>query len=174
MAQFVAIITRLDVCRRYATSQIRGWLMMSPAVFETRLVQVKNRSLRLACAAAAIGAAFAVPAVGQRPALGMLDQLDPGRWELRLREAGSAPERICINNGRRLIQLRHPDSNCERFTVSDTPAEVTVQYTCRGNGYGRTQIRRETDQLVQIQTQGIVGGLPFDFSAEARRIGDCA
>ena len=34
---------------------------------------------------------------------------------------------------------------------SKPPAtEVTVQYTCRGRGYGRTHIRRETNRLVQI------------------------
>jgi hypothetical protein len=51
---------------------------------------------------------------------------------------------------------------------------VVVQYTCRGKGYGRTHIRRETGRLVQIDSQGIAGGLPFEFSAEARRVGDCS
>lgn len=103
----------------------------------------------------------------------MLDQLDAGRWELRARSPGSPPERFCLNSGRRLIQLRHPDSACERLVVQDSPNEVTVQYTCRGSGYGRTHIRRETSRLVQIETQGIAEGLPFEFSAEARRVGDC-
>jgi hypothetical protein len=48
-----------------------------------------------------------------------------------------------------------------------------VQYTCRGRGYGRTHIRRETSRLVQIDTQGIADGRPFAFAAEARRVGDC-
>ena len=48
-----------------------------------------------------------------------------------------------------------------------------MQYTCRGRGYGRTHIRRETGRLVQIESQGIVDGLPFDFVAEGRRIGEC-
>jgi hypothetical protein len=50
---------------------------------------------------------------------------------------------------------------------------VTVQYTCRGRGFGRTHIRRETDRLVQIDTQGIADSRPFAFSVEARRTGDC-
>ncbi|HQE00855.1 MAG TPA: hypothetical protein PK484_13860 [Novosphingobium sp.] len=104
----------------------------------------------------------------------MLDRLDTGRWEMRLRDPGSPTERLCVPNGRRFIQLRHPQSNCERFIVQDGPNEVTVQYTCRGKGYGRTHIRRETSRLVQIESQGIADGLPFEFSAEARRVGDCA
>lgn len=132
-----------------------------------------KKALRIAVIAAAAAAAFAVPAIGQGPQLGMLDQLQSGRWELRSREPGAQAERLCIPTGRRLIQLRHPGGDCERFIVQDSPNEVTVQYTCRGRGYGRTHIRRETNRLVQIESQGIAEGLPFDFIAEARRVGDC-
>ena len=58
--------------------------------------------------------------------------------------------------------------------IEDGANAVTVQYTCQGSGYGRTQIKRETSRLVQIESQGIAGGLPFEFTAEARRVGDCA
>lgn len=116
----------------------------------------------------------AMPAAGQRAALGMLDQLDPGRWELRLREPGGAVERLCLRDGRRLIQLRHAQQQCERFVVSDQPGDVTIQYTCPGRGYGRTHIHRESDRIVHIESQGIAGGLPFNFVAEGRWIGECA
>lgn len=104
----------------------------------------------------------------------MLDQIEGGRWELRARGQSGAIERLCLNNGRRLIQLRHPAATCERLIVSDGANEVTVQYTCRGRGYGRTHIRRETGRLVQIDAQGIADGLPFAFTAEARRVGECS
>lgn len=126
----------------------------------------------MAAAAAILSAAFAAPTAAQRPALAMLGQLEPGRWELRVRDSG-AVERICLPNARRLIQLRHPAENCDRLVVDDAASEITVQYTCRGRGYGRTHIRRETSRLVQIDTQGIADGLPFAFAAEARRVGDC-
>lgn len=131
-----------------------------------------NSRLRLAVTVAAALAAFAAPVMGQRPALAMLNQLDAGRWELRNREGGPV-ERICLPDTRRLIQLRHPSAACDRLVVDDAATEVTVQYTCRGRGYGRTHIRRENSRLVQIDTQGIADGLPFAFAAEARRIGDC-
>jgi hypothetical protein len=98
-----------------------------------------------------------------------LATLDRGEWELRPRSG--APERVCLRDGRQLIQLRHPRQVCESVIVTDEPHDVTVQYTCRGNGYGRTHIRPETDRLVQIDTQGIVDGLPFNFEAEARWVG---
>lgn len=112
-------------------------------------------------------------ATAQRTVLQMLDRLEDGRWELRTRENGGV-QRICVGDRRRLVQLRHPDLSCERLIVEDTPNSVTVQYTCRGRGYGRTHIRRETGQLIQVESQGVADGLPFDFAAEGRRTGDCA
>ena len=103
----------------------------------------------------------------------MLDQLDCGRWEMRER-TGTLPRRLCMPNGRHLIQLRHPGAHCDSFVLEDGPAQVVVQYVCQGRGYGRTRVRRETNRLVQIDSQGIAEGLPFAFSVEARRVGDCA
>lgn len=87
--------------------------------------------------------------------------------------AASLPQRLCVPSGRHLIQLRHPGAQCHTFVVEDEPAQVVVQYTCQGHGYGRTRVRRETNRLVRIDSQGIVDGLPFEFSVEARRVGDC-
>lgn len=129
--------------------------------------------MRIAVMAASFLAALAAPAVGERPALAMLDHIEGGRWELREHDAAGSVERICLQNARSLIQLRHPAVACDRLIVNDAATEVTVQYTCHGRGYGRTHIRRETSRLVQIETQGIANGLPFAFAAEARRIGDC-
>ena len=124
---------------------------------------------------AALGAplaAIAAPVFAQA-SLAMLDTLDHGAWEVRFRD-GSGARKVCVRTGRELIQLRHPDSACNRFVVDDATSEVTVQYTCRGNGYGRTHVRKESSSLVQIDSQGIAGGKPFQFTAEARRTGSCS
>lgn len=113
-----------------------------------------------------------VPAAAQAPALAMLDRLDRGEWQVRFRD-GSEPRRLCLRTGRELIQLRHGDANCSRYVVEDSAAQVTVQYSCPGNGYARTSIRREAGNLAQIESQGIVDGKPFQFTAEGRRIGAC-
>jgi len=122
-------------------------------------------------AIAAIGL-LAVPLEAQAPELAMLNSLAKGAWNLRIRDDGSQ-QRICVRDGREFIQLRHRDPGCSRFVVQDGADEVVVQYTCRGNGYGRTSIRREGNALVQIQSQGIYGGAPFSFSGEARHSGSC-
>lgn len=124
-------------------------------------------------AIAGLSATLAAPVSAERPTLAMLDQLDKGRWELRIREKDGAVQPICLGDARRLIQLRHPGAQCNRLIVDDSASEVTVQYTCRGQGYGRTHIRRENSRLVQIDSQGIANGLPFSFAVEARRVGAC-
>lgn len=129
--------------------------------------------MRIAGAAAAALLAGAAPAMGAGPSLAMLDRLEPGQWEIRAREAGAQPQRMCIAHGQQLIQLRHPGSQCERIVLEAGPGAVVVQYTCQGRGFGRTQIRLETARLVQIDSRGIAGGLPFEVTAEARRVGNC-
>lgn len=114
----------------------------------------------------------AVPLAGHAAELGMLDSLAKGAWNLRVRDDGSE-QRICVRDGRELIQLRHKQAGCSRFVVQDDANEVVVQYTCRGNGYGRTSIRREGSGLVQVRSQGIIDGAPFSISGEARHSGAC-
>lgn len=112
------------------------------------------------------------PSVAQNSALALFGELDRGQWELRFRD-GEPSQRICLRNGTELIQLRHRGAKCNRFVVEDGEKQVTVQYTCPGNGYGRTSVRRESASLAQVESQGIAGGRPFQFSAEARRVGAC-
>ncbi len=135
-----------------------------------------NTRTAFTCMAAALVAGVAVSSAAgwaQLRPLAMLDQLEDGEWELRLRDAPGEPRHICLSDARKLIQLRHPGQPCNSVVVEDTPVSVTVQYTCRGRGYGRTHVRREADNLVQIDSQGIARGLPFSFAAEARRVGSC-
>src|SRR5687767_15882052 len=115
---------------------------------------------------------IAVPLATQAAELGMLDSLTKGAWSLRIRDDGSE-QRICVRDGRELIQLRHQQPGCSRFVVEDSADEVVVQYTCRGNGYGRTSIRRESNGLVQLRSQGIIDGAPFSISGEGRHSGSC-
>lgn len=114
----------------------------------------------------------APPASAQGGGLSMLGELTSGEWTVRYRN-GTGPAKVCLRSGQELIGLRHRGKNCSRFVVEEGAKRVTVQYTCEGDGYGRTNIRSETDALVQIESQGIAGGQPFRFSAEARRTGGC-
>lgn len=111
--------------------------------------------------------------VAQGPALAMLDRLEPGMWEISPHGAQSNSAQVCIDNGRKLIQIRHARESCRRHVIEDTPKSVVVHYTCLAGGYGQTKVRFENERLAQVETQGIENGLPFNFTAEARRSGAC-
>lgn len=122
--------------------------------------------------AAMLSAGALLPFAAHSAELSMLDTLERGAWDLRIRDDGTQ-QLICLKTGREMIQLRHRQPGCSQFVVKDEPGQVTVQYTCPGNGYGRTTIRRESSKLVQVESQGIVNGVPFAFSGEARHKGAC-
>ncbi len=126
----------------------------------------------IASAIGMIALGLSLPVAAQTAGLGMLNGLTKGEWTVKHRD-GSADTKICVRTGEELIQLRHRQSGCSRFVVEDAADKVAVQYTCPRNGYGRTNIRKETNGLVQIESQGISGGLPFQITAEARRTGSC-
>lgn len=137
--------------------------------------RLSNRQFRLLgfCALAATAAlGVVIPAVAQGNGLAMLATLAKGEWTIKFRD-GSPDRKICLRSGQELIQLRHREAGCNQFVVEDGMAKVTVQYTCQGNGYARTSIRRETPALVQLESQGIQGGMPFQLLAEGRRTGPC-
>jgi len=133
-----------------------------------------NRPRVALLAGLAAGAAvwFAVPVVAQGNGRAMLGTLVKGEWTIKQR-SGAAARKICVRSGAELIQLMHRETDCSQFVVEDGAAKVSVQYTCPGNGYGRTSIRRETTSLVQLESQGIHDGTPFQMTAEARRTGPC-
>jgi len=126
----------------------------------------------IAAALGMVALGVALPAAAQSDALAMLNGLSKGEWTIKHRD-GSADRKVCVRTGEELIQLRHQQTGCNRFVVEDASNRVTVQYTCPGDGYGRTNIRKETGALVQIESQGIATGMPFQFAAEARRTGSC-
>ncbi len=109
----------------------------------------------------------------QGPVLAMLDRFESGLWEVTPRDGAGQAAQVCIDSGRKLIQVRHARETCRHFVIEDKAGSVTVQYTCPVSGYGLTHVRFETARLALIETQGIDNGLPFNFSAQGRRIGAC-
>lgn len=126
----------------------------------------------IAVATAALGVA---PAPGQQRApLSALARLEPGLWQLRdLGDARVAPQSICVADPAILMQVQHRHSPCSRLVIANDAKGATVHYTCPAGGFGRTSLRVETPRLAKIDTQGILGNIPFAYRAEARRVGGC-
>lgn len=106
----------------------------------------------------------------------MLDGLAKGLWKLR--GIGGAPSSVgasslCLGDPMQLAQIQHLGEDCSHYIVRSTPNLVTVSYSCPGEGQGLTTIRRETDRLIQIRSQGIRNNNPFSFAVEGRHAGKC-
>ncbi len=102
-----------------------------------------------------------------------LASLQPGRWQLRSLDPGTAAKTLCLGDPRQLLQVRHGTLPCNRFMITNEPNYTVVAYSCTGRGNGRTSIRVETPRVIQIESQGIADKSPFEMSYEGRRIGDC-
>lgn len=115
------------------------------------------------------------PAVPQgRGRLPALAQLQPGLWQIRdVENARARPQSLCLGDPYQLMQIEHRSAPCSRLVIASDPSSATVHYTCPAGGFGRTTIRVETPRLARIDTQGILGRVPFELRAEARRIGSC-
>lgn len=103
-----------------------------------------------------------------------LKKLERGEWQLRSRDdPAKVARKLCVSDLRQLLQVQHMYNNCKHFVVRDRPADAVVTYDCGAAGNGRTDLRVETSHLIQIQSQGIAKGAPFDFALEGRHIGAC-
>lgn len=118
-------------------------------------------------------AVWAAPLLAQGATTALFDDLRQGMWEIRERGQDRG-RRICLRSERDLVQLRHRGQSCRRIVTDDNATSATVQYSCPGTGYGRTNIRLETSDLVQLRSDGIERSSPFSVEAEGRRVGDCA
>ncbi len=131
--------------------------------------------LTFVCAMGAIVAATggASAAAGDPPVPTALATLQLGQWALRSRDGSAPPKMLCLGDPRILLQIRHSGAPCNKYMITNDPARAVVHYSCAGAGNGRTAIRVETPRVIQIESQGIEGKDPFDWSYEGRRVGEC-
>jgi len=99
--------------------------------------------------------------------------VQPGQWLLKSRDDPRENRSVCLRDVGALIQIRHGGTMCSRFTIDNTPSELSIHYTCPGNGHGRTTIKALTSRLIQIDSQGVVEKQPFAMLLEGRRVGEC-
>lgn len=98
----------------------------------------------------------------------------PGLWELSGIDGKKQPVRVCVVDLTELARIEHRGRACKQSLVKQSAASVTYQYQCAGSDFGRTKMDSVTTNNLRIDTQGIAGGLPFAYTVQARRVGDCA
>jgi hypothetical protein len=102
-----------------------------------------------------------------------LAQVAPGLWEVSGVPGTKKPVVQCVGDLLALAQFEHRSENCSRHVIRDAGSSTTVEYNCPGGGFGRTEVGVVTPRSLRLDTQGISGGLPFHYVAQARRVGDC-
>lgn len=127
---------------------------------------------RMACAGfIGISAlAAAAPANGPLVALARIEQ---GRWQIKTVGVDAPPHIACLTDMSVLIQYGHGAAQCQRQVVVNAYDVATVHYVCPGAGHGETSIKVATPRAFNLDTQGILGGAPFDEQYEAKRLGAC-
>lgn len=128
--------------------------------------------MRRALIIAAVVAGPMLAAAVARTPIVAFNRLQPGAWQLRPLD-GAPARRVCVASGDELIQLGHPGAACSRFVLNNEAGLATIHYTCTGHGYGRTSVKVETPQLIQLDSQGLIDRAPFQFAYEGRRVGEC-
>lgn len=124
-------------------------------------------------AAVAVVAAAGAVSAAQQGGVPLLDSLEQGLWQLRPQSGAAPVSRICLGDVERLTRLQHGSAACEQYVVRSSPNSVTISYSCKGEGQGLTTIRKESNRIIHIQSQGIRNNAPFSFAVEGRKIGPC-
>jgi hypothetical protein len=107
----------------------------------------------------------------QRPSV--LAQVQPGLWEISGAPGTSTPVRQCLADVGLLARFEHRSKSCSAKTLKDGGSLVEIDYSCGGAGFGESEITVITPRSLRISTQGISGGLPFNYVLQARRLDDC-
>lgn len=120
---------------------------------------------RIWLALAAFGAVAAAPSV--------FGQSRPGLWELSGIEGKKAPVRLCFADLSDLARVEHRGRDCKQAVLRQSGESITYTYNCAATDFGRSEMDSVTTNNIRIDTQGISGGLPFAYTIQARRVGDC-
>ena len=130
------------------------------------------RRIRTVAVTIAGAAALVLLAAAVRPSA--LDKTSPGLWELSgMPNAGTA-FRQCVADTAALAQVEHRGNNCTQVVIKANAAWTEIHYTCTNGGFGRSKLTVLTPRSMRIETQGISANYPFNYTIQARRIGDCA
>jgi hypothetical protein len=120
-------------------------------------------------ASAGIGV-IALSAAAQPSALA---QVQPGLWEISGVPGAAAPVRQCVMDVVVLARFEHRAKACSAKTLRDAGTMAEIDYSCGGAGFGHSEVTLLTPRSLRVGTQGISGGLPFNYVLQAHRIADC-
>jgi hypothetical protein len=129
---------------------------------------------RIATPILVLSAIAAAAALCAATAPSVFTQAQPGMWEITGAPGAKVPVRQCVADIAALARFEHRTSNCTARVVNPSASSANVDYSCGGSDFGHSQVELLTPRSLRISTQGISGGLPFNYVLQARRVDDCA
>ncbi len=123
------------------------------------------RHLRLA-------GACLLPFLAAAAAPSVLSTAEPGLWEIS--RSGAAPAKLCVATIESLAQFEHRGESCTRNVIRDGASGATITYTCKSGGFGESVLTLLTPRSLRVNTQGIAANAPFNYTFQARRLGNCS
>ncbi len=119
----------------------------------------------------ACGAALLALTAAQRPSVFI--QTIPGLWEVDGIPGSNSPLRQCLADVSLLARFEHRHAPCTQRVITDSASAAVIDYSCGAAGFGHSEVALITPRSLRIGTQGISNKLPFNYTFQARRIGDC-
>ena len=134
-------------------------------MFATK-AQLKSIALTLVGGATLLSGGALVAQSGPQ----ILNFMSDGQWTLKpVGRSGVEARALCIGGAvAPLAQIEHRGQSCRITTQEIGPREVAFSYDCGAGNNGYTRVRAETNKLVQVDTQGFKGNMPFHNRYEAR------
>lgn len=102
-----------------------------------------------------------------------LAQVQPGLWEIQGVPEVAGVIRQCVADISVLARFEHRSRNCNMRTSRDAGNVTQIDYSCGQAEFGHSDVSVVTPRALRIATQGISGGLPFNYVLQARRVGEC-
>lgn len=137
-----------------------------------QVVRIIRRGAAATAATAAMLALIAAAPAGT-PMLAAVARIEPGQWQIKTLGSDAAVRSVCVVDPSVLLHYGRRPTACEHSVVTNEADLATVQYRCVGSGNGRTTFHVATPRAFNLDLQGLEGGLPYDESYEAHRLGDC-
>ena len=118
-----------------------------------------------------VAGACLLPVLAAASSASVLSTAKPGQWEIS--RSGSAPVKLCVGKIESLGQFEHRGQSCARDIIRDRDSSATISYSCQSGGFGESVLTLLTPRSLRVQTQGISDGAPFNYTFQARRLGNC-
>lgn len=118
-----------------------------------------------------VAGACLLPVLAAASSPSALSTAEPGQWEIS--RSGAAPVKLCVGKIEALAQFEHRSRNCARDVIRNGASSATISYTCPNGAFGESVLSLLTPRSLRVQTQGISDGAPFNYTFQARRLGNC-